>query len=313
MDDVLGGCHDDGELYETYGQLKSAFNSANMNLRKWCSNSGALLEQIPAADKEQKALTTNVKTLGISWSQTNDVFTFDIAIPVDTIPRTKRQLASEIASLFDPLGWICPVIISAKNILQSLWAERLGWDDEIPIKYTNLWLKIKSELHELTALQIPRWVNYSPNEPIEFHGFCDAAEPGYSASIYIKNIRANTVHLLVAKARVSPIKKSSNNDNVTIPRLELSGALLLAQLTEKVLSSIPCKFNRICLWTDSRIVLDWLHADSKKYKSFIASRVEKINKLTQLPWWSHVRSADNAADCASRGLLPSELAKFSLW
>lgn len=37
-------------------------------------------------------------------SQTSDVFTFDIPIPVDSIPRTKRQLTSEIASLFDPLG-----------------------------------------------------------------------------------------------------------------------------------------------------------------------------------------------------------------
>jgi len=72
------------------------------------------------------------------------------------------------------------------------------------------------------------------------------------------------------------------------------------------------EFKRVC-WSDSRIALDWLHSDPRKYRSFISSRITKINKLVDLSWWSHVRSEDNAADCASRGIMPSELVTHPLW
>lgn len=67
------------------------------------------------------------------------------------------------------------------------------------------------------------------------------------------------------------------------------------------------------LWSDSKIVLDWIYANPKRYKVFIASRISKINQLVDKSLWSHVRSEDNAADCASKGLMPSELANHSLW
>lgn len=73
------------------------------------------------------------------------------------------------------------------------------------------------------------------------------------------------------------------------------------------------RFERVCLWSDSKIVLDWIHANPKRYKIFIASRITKINKLINKECWSHVRSEENAADCASRGVSPSELLSHPLW
>lgn len=66
MDDVLGGCHSFNELCEAYSQLKKTFESARLNLRKWCSNSPEFLEKIPESERELKALRANVKALGIS-------------------------------------------------------------------------------------------------------------------------------------------------------------------------------------------------------------------------------------------------------
>lgn len=117
----------------------------------------------------------------------------------------------------------------------------------------------------------------------------------------------------MAKSRVAPKREAKNCDNVTIPRLELCGALLLAEMTKKALKALEIDFQRVCLWSDSKIVLDWIYANPRRYKTFIASRISKINSLVQKELWSHVRSEDNAADCASRGLLPSELANHSLW
>lgn len=62
MDDVMGGCHTVEELLRAYDQLKLAFESANLNLRKWCSNARELIDHMPSVDRELKALTSNVKT-----------------------------------------------------------------------------------------------------------------------------------------------------------------------------------------------------------------------------------------------------------
>jgi hypothetical protein len=67
---------------------------------------------------------------------------------------------------------------------------------------------------------------------IQFHGFCDASERAFGACVYIRSGNANgNLHsqLLCSKSRVSPVKQ------VSIPRLELCGAQLLARLIKKVL------------------------------------------------------------------------------
>lgn len=241
------------------------------------------------------------------------MLSFNISLPLTQLPSTKRQLTSEIASLFDPLGYCSPVVIAGKHILQQLWSEKLDWDAVAPRKYINAWEKIRNELHFISELRIQRWVEYGPNDMMELHGFSDASELGYSASIYITNKSRKTSFLLMAKAKVCPIKQSQNCTNVTIPRLELCGALLLAQLTKRVQNALEIEFNRVCLWSDSKIVLDWIHADPRRYKTFIGSRISKINQLFDKSVWAHVPSELNAADCASRGILPSELISHPLW
>lgn len=104
MDDVLGGSHSIEEMLNAYDELKTVFSSACFNLRKWCSNEPEFLNRIPEIDREAKALVSYVKTLGISWSANRDVFTYEISVPIESRPTTKRQITSEIAMLFDPLG-----------------------------------------------------------------------------------------------------------------------------------------------------------------------------------------------------------------
>lgn len=111
-------------------------------------------------------------------------------------------------------------------------------------------------------------------------------------------------------AKVAP-KREENK--TTIPRLELSGAALLAELTNYVISTMHIKFHSIYLWSDSKVALGWINANPKRYKTFIANKILKINKLTNKRHWFHVSSENNPADCASRGILPSELQNHPLW
>lgn len=205
------------------------------------------------------------------------------------------------------------MISYAKHILQLLWKENVDWDEPAGATFIEMRRKIKSELHLLFDLKISRWVNYRPTDVIELHGFCDASEVGYAAVIYLKNTTENTVRLLIAKSRVAPIKTPTNDENDTIPRLELCGAMLLSQLVKKVVDSLDIRFQKFCLWSDSKIVISWIRGDPKRCKTFVASRISKIHKLVDKTNWFHVISELNPADCASRGLLPSELINHPLW
>lgn len=322
MDDVCSGGFSRPEIIKAYHELKAAFQSAGFNLRKWCSNSKELLNEIPECERELKACNGNVKALGICWSAIHDEFTFNHNIPINTQPKTKRALYSEISSLFDPLGWISPIIIKGKNLMQILWKQKVDWDTSVPTEILDTWLKIKSELHLINEIKIPRWVNYMPDEENELHGFCDASEVGYAAVIYVKNINMNSVSLLIAKAKVAPLKseitgkkgkQKSEADYATIPRLELSGAELLANLTNQVLKQTQFAFSRIRLYTDSKIALGWINGNPKRFKTFVANKICKINDVTNKADWLHVSSENNPADCASRGILPSQLMNHPLW
>jgi hypothetical protein len=134
----------------------------------------------------------NTKTLGLYWNSTTDTLKYEIKL--QNIPKkiTKRTILSLTAQIFDPLGLVGPIIMKAKVIIQKT---------------------------------IPRKViTFFPHELIEFHGFSDASQQGYGAAVYVRvKSTENTyeTHLLCAKSRVAPLK------TITLPRLELCGALLL--------------------------------------------------------------------------------------
>lgn len=82
---------------------------------------------ISESDRETQTLLdfgekTSVKTLGVQWSPTEDIFCYKFSFSrIDIF--TKRNILSDIAKIFDPLGWISPCLITAKLLIQNLWAE----------------------------------------------------------------------------------------------------------------------------------------------------------------------------------------------
>jgi len=185
------------------------------------------------------------------------------------------------------------VLIKGKVFLQQLWQLKADWDAVLSNEMQEKWRTYYKELEELKQLSIPRGVISPGNTRFEVHGFCDASQDAYGACVYIRSIgQDNTwnARLLYAKSRVAPLKGS------TIPRLELNGALCLAQLISKVTESwnIDCQSCR--LWTDSTIVLGWLNCQASYLKTFIANRVSQILELTDVRQWNYVRTKDNPAD-----------------
>ena len=112
---------------------------------------------------------------------------------------------------------------------------------------------------------------------------------------------------MTSKTKVAPIKR------LTIPRLELCGAHLLARLLFHVREALRIPIQNFYAWTDSTIVLSWLEGNPLRFKTYVGNRVSSIIELVAPSQWNHVNGVQNPADCASRGLFPSELIEHKLW
>lgn len=301
VDDCLFSADDQ---HAARDQLIALFRRGGFEIRKWISNCQELLNDIDPADHGlavDKPLQPDdsLKILGVVWNPLADEYRF--TVHREKHPQlTKRVLISLIARLFDPLGWLAPLVITAKIIMQSLTKLTLDWDDPVPASVCETWTKYYDSLFSMNLIVIPRWINFGCEiTSIELHGFSDASNLAYAAVLYVKLTSLSgdvNVHLVTSKSRVAPEKK------LTIPRLELCGALLLARLLAKVRTMKEFDACPVRCWTDATIVLAWLSKQSSHWNTFVANRVSEIHTLLDGVQWSHVAGESNPADLASRGM-----------
>ena len=202
------------------------------------------------------ASETSIPILGIDWHDNSDCFSFHIAeVPIE-LPFTKRSVLSRIARLFDPMGWLAPIVIPAKIIMQSLCLIKVGWDDELPLDISNRWQTWLQDLHTISHIKIPRWNVYTPNcDLLEIRGLWCSNLPALNS-----NSKCSS-HNVSGQTRVAPLK------TLSIPRLELCAALLLARLsTEAPMRHLSAKV-RACMKFSTR------HAPNYSALSFISMTI----------------------------------------
>ncbi|GFX77377.1 uncharacterized protein TNCV_2955751 [Trichonephila clavipes] len=200
--------------------------------------------------------------------------------------------------------------IYAKIVCVCVWLLELGWSDELPFKKEKEWRRFIDSLEAVNSISIDRCIVIHRAESIELHTFSDSSEKAYGSSIYIKSISALEevkVSLVTSKSRVSPLKQ------ISIPRLELCGAVLATKLMKKVKKALNLQITAVHSWLDSTIVISWIHRESRELKTFVANRVSKIHQLSSRDQGHHIVLEQNPADMLSRGLLPEELRDDSLW
>lgn len=315
MDDLMTGAETQEECITLQRQISGILETAKLPLRKWCSNSKSLLETIGMAEEDplftlEIGADDIVKSLGLCWKPAVDELRFQVTSNQMRTNVTKRMLLSDLNRIFDPLGFLTPVLIRGKIFLQQLWSMKVGWDIPLSSDLKDKWEQFYQQLDQLKYLCVPRHCKTGTEDTIELHGFCDASQDAYGACIYVRCKDSNgkyNARLLCAKSRVASLKGN------TIPRLELNGALILSQLAVKVSESWKSDIGQIQLWTDSTIVLGWLNCQASRLKVFVANRVSQILEVTNAHQWKHVRTEDNPADVISRGLAPDELINLKIW
>ena len=161
------------------------------------------------------------RTLGIIWCAESDCF--HLRIVIQARPLTRRGILSTVCSVFDPLGFVAPLTLVGKQILQDLCRDNADWDDPISEQLRPRWERWRNELRELESLKIPRCCkpeDFGEVRAVEVHHFSDASQAGYGQCSYLRLLNENNqahCSLVMGKARVTPLK------HVTVPRLELQG------------------------------------------------------------------------------------------
>ncbi|XP_067949457.1 uncharacterized protein [Watersipora subatra] len=198
-------------------------------------------------------------------------------MPVSKEMQTRREILSLIASIYDPLGFLAPFIITGKQILQELCRRKADCESKLPSDLTPMWHKWTRGLRDLSELRIVR-SNMIEEDAAksEIHCFSDASTTGYGACAYLRQITKEgevKCSYLLGKARVAPLKM------ITIPRMELQAAVVATQLVsvlERELKDLLPANTATHYWCDSMIVLNYISNDAKKFKVYVANRIQQI-------------------------------------
>lgn len=314
VDDIVSGSDSIQNAINLKQNLLKLCLKGGFVVRKWASNRPELVDsssgQLVDCVSFNLESPVVVKILGLHWKPSEDVFSYNVNIT--TSECSKRTLLSELARIFDPLGFISPVTFHLKHLIQHLWFIGVGWDEAPSAEFCNKWYAFRREAPELVKLALPRRILVENSVRTELHGFSDASEAGYAAVIYLRQIDANSVvstSLICSKSKVAPLKRLS------IPRLELCGAQLMSKLLAFVSNTYVTNLHvdETFAWIDSSVALQWIRSSPYRWKTFVSNRVSYIQDKIPSNRWFHVRTSDNPADCACRGSKPSEFLSNSLW
>ncbi|XP_043200214.1 uncharacterized protein LOC122369489 [Amphibalanus amphitrite] len=297
----------------------SLCSKGGFNLHKFISNDRDVLKALPVYSLSkscQLALDGETplpleRVLGLKWETEEDSLCIDVSFP--SKPATRRGILSSVSAIYDPLGFISPCTLVAKNILKRLCVDKYSWDDTIPEDMEEEWRCWKEDVELLSMLKVPRCFvseELSEVKKYEVHHFSDASYDGCGQCSYLRTVFKDdriASSLIMAKSRVTPVRA------VTIPRLELVGAVISVQVSCFLRSELSIRDYEEYFWSDSRAVLGYIRNDAKRFHVFVANRIQYIRQHTEPRQWHYIESKNNPADLASRGVGARELFTSNLW
>lgn len=340
------GADTEEDAHTLYASSKEILSHGSFNLRKFVTNSSSLQMLIDAKEATSTLIRNSKatgdpleveaseetyvestlpinhhtcpneqKVLGVRWNIPCDQLVFcldNITETATQLEPTKRSVISLIGQIYDPLGFLSPVTIRFKTLMQELCKTKLGWDQPLEGELLNKWNALVHQLSQ--PIMLPRFYSHGTrDETVNYrlYGFCDASTTAYATDIYLVE-EANGYKcssFVTSKTRVAPLK------SLTIPRLELLSAVLLARLISNVAESLATwmDLKEPRCFTDSQVSLFWIRGIGKDWKPFVQNRVSEVRKLVPVECWDHCSGKENPADIPSRGLSPLELANNQLW
>ncbi|XP_062535271.1 uncharacterized protein LOC134204461 [Armigeres subalbatus] len=325
VDDMLDSVESEAEAVKLVRDICYIHAEGGFEIRGWLSNSKKVLDSMGEQRTTQKYLNMDgdlatEKVLGMWWDTIGDTFTFKIPkrcqqklLSGEQVP-TKREVLRVLMSVYDPLGFLAHVLMYLKVLLQEIWRSKINWDEQIGDQLLEKWRIWLNVLLEVETVCIPRCYRKMTSSSIvtnevQLHVFVDASEKGYAAVAYLRFEEDRSVEcaFVMAKTRVAPLKY------VSIPRLELQGAVIGTRLAKSIGETHRVPVQKRFFWTDSRDVLCWIRADHRRYSKFVAARVGEILEDTELSEWLWVPTKTNVADEGTKWQKIPDLSPSSRW
>ncbi|GFY79061.1 integrase catalytic domain-containing protein [Trichonephila inaurata madagascariensis] len=296
VDDIIGSQPFVNQALTITLEATKIFEDANISVHKWQTNSkslhkawqdkGVISDENPHFETFEKD-NLPFKVLGIAWNS-KDFLYFDIKGLIDLVSKrigTKEFILQVLGRIFDPIGFLGPFTLRIKHLMQKIWLLGVEWDESLPEDIISLWAAWCEEVPQLTNFSIPRSYFSDPLvnnfKTLELHLFSDASTKAYGTIAYLRVTSYNIgilTSFVASKNRIAPLK------NLTLPRLELMGALLSARLSSNILKAlkldIPCFF-----WTDSKITYFGVREQPERFKPFIKNRIQKFTSPSN---WHHI-------------------------
>ncbi|XP_047992845.1 uncharacterized protein LOC125231433 [Leguminivora glycinivorella] len=317
VDNLVTSVQSREDALKLYAQTRNSFNELGMNIRDWMSNDKEFMDKIPKQERAKPE--SEMKILGLVWNLKNDTLRLNLnndTFESETVDRgiTKKGVLRMLARLYDPCGFVSPLVLPGKLLFQEICTRKFKWDETLPEDLLTSWRNIIKDLKAVNEVELPRHVT-SGVKPgctkYELHCFTDASMNAYAAVVYLRVITEEHVStsFLMSKCRITPAEDKSD---LKIPRLELLGCLIGSRLLKYVKSHLDLNICKIYLWTDSQVVLAWIES-SRLLPPFVLRRVNEIKQIKDMLGVEqrYVNSKQNPADIATRPELWHQ--KRDLW
>ena len=332
VDDLIQSVTSTTEALEIAKQVQTILAEGNFTIKHW-----TILGQEQLVDLNIKLSTgERQRVLGILWEPSSDKFLFDMKFnfykgqsrvslsPSDVkndiqrgIPTilTRRMLLRQTAAIYDPLGLIVPFTIKGKllmrNLTRQLPNQSIDWDEPVPEANRADWVTFFSDMLELNNIYFERCLQPpdATGQPI-LVVFSDASSLAYGACAYVQWLLKSGEYkssLISAKNRISP------NRQLSIPRLELCGAIVGCRLAETLIKEMKYKFREVIFIVDSTIVRAQIQKQSYGFGTFVATRIAEIQEKSSPSQWWWTDSCNNPADLTTRCAKPEDLISNSIW
>ena len=299
VDDGLTSLPTPSKACALFKETQHLLKEGGLRLHKVISNSAEVMEGVPLEDRAPIDESNLHKMLGILWNVITDDFCFRLDF-VQAEGMNRKGLLSSVHKFYDPHGCISPLVHQGKLILQQTCRENYDWNDSLSGPILNDLERWCSTLQDIGSVTVPRRIKGDVCHSPELHHFSDASATGYAACSYLRyrDEHGNwQVTFLIGKCRVAPLKPV-----LTIPRLELVGAVLCVKLASQLRRELPLSCEEY-FWTDSTVVLGYIKNTAARFKVFVANRVQSIHDGSEPHQWHHVSGLENtAADSGSRGV-----------
>ena len=323
MDDLLHSGENLDICRKTAESLDFTLNLGSMGVKAYTFSSSKPSEVVSADG-------VHVGLVGLLWNSEKDIIGLDVKDLYFGKPKrgklpefvrgnitealktqfTRRTLVGKVAGVFDPLGLVTPISAKFKLNLHELNIYELDWDDQVPEKLLDRWVRNIESIQELKSIRFRRTIipPGAVSTEVDLIVSVDASE----------NIAISAVHSRVL-CRDGSYKcqlicaKSKIVSTATIPRAELKACVVGSVLAHTVKSNLGEQFKSAIYVTDSTVALYWINQDQRPLQVAVRNSVIEIRRFTQPSQWFHIESENNIADLGTRPAETSEINEGSDW